>query len=440
MARKIKSGIEIVRKLRAKRECQKEEETLLKWRLIKAVPLMLLGLLIVFFLLRTDKFYKIQTSYLDALMRLDTPAKDSSIVIVDITQEDFETVFEHKSRPLNPNKLHDLITAVSKGKPCIIGVDVDTSFSQFKDLRVKSDWSPVIWTRGEKDFSPDVTVKPKPVDVLGGQKQYNADSGLPNLFEDAGGVTRFYTRAIETEQNGKTIREPTFFWTVFKRAAEEKCAGIEFPDAAEIKKRENETDEFIIRYSRGNATNPDVDSNANGEWTASGRLKIPASRIFRFAESPDWANNSLIRGKIVLIGGTYLGEDLHETPLGRMAGVEINANVIESELRGGIRTPNFWTMLLLGFIDAALLFGLLSYLPTLKLPKWKIVSIGALALLALSLICSFLTFCSFSYWLLFALMMAGVLAAELLDNLKDFLKDSYKRLITDISVARRNRK
>ncbi len=77
---------------------------------------------------------------------------------------------------------------------------------------------------------------------------------------------------------------------------------------------------MIIKYSRG----------ADGV----GRTRIPAAHILKFAEN-NWQNNSLIKNKIVLIGGSYLEEDKSETPLGVMNGVEIHANVIESDLRGG---------------------------------------------------------------------------------------------------------
>jgi hypothetical protein len=137
-------------------------------------------------------------------------------VIVNISQEDFEGLFQGQTRPLNPPKLHELITAVSKGKPCVIGVDIDTSFPQFQGFKVSDDWSPTVWAR-------EVAV---PVEVLGGQARYNEKSGLTLLIDDASGVTRQYKRLIETVDGDLH----SFAWAVFQESKARKCAGMEIPE------------------------------------------------------------------------------------------------------------------------------------------------------------------------------------------------------------------
>ena len=267
--------------------------------------------------------------------------------------------------------MQQLITAVSAGKPCVIGVDIGTDFSEFSNkdyFQIQDEWSPIVWVRDTKDILPDTSKKPIPTEVRGGQVNPNLNSGLPLLIDDSQGVTRKYKRIIETEKG----ELPSFAWAVYLEAAKQKCAGIEFPDQIKIDQRQKETSSLFIKYSRGNpnqtvddsSPNKSKSSNQNStdkDWNQTeyvGRIKIPASQIIEFAKSGEWQNNELIKDKIVLIGGSY-DEDIHNTPLGKMWGVEIMANVVESELRGGgIKPPGVSITALLAVFDGFLLLGL----------------------------------------------------------------------------------
>lgn len=438
MARKRKRAKAIIQKIRARKTRRREEKITLRRRILKALPLVFVGLLFVFYFSRTEIIQKFQTSFLDAQMRFDNPEGDSDVVIAEITQNDFDTFFKGETRPLNPPKLHELISAVSSGKPCVIGVDIDTHYRQFgaDNFPYSDDWSPIIWAREPEEIPPNVNTKPVPMDVLGGQSKYNENSGLPLLIDDSSGVTRSYNRMIEAEDGEKI---PSFAWAVYRQAAKENCDKIKFPDEREIKRRKDETSALFIRYSRGNPKENTADSNQKGVWnetTNYGRIKIPAAQIIEFAKNADWQNNHLIKNKIVLIGGSYGGEDVHRTPLGRMSGVEIIANVIETELRGGgIKPPSFLTTALIALFDGFLLIGLFHLFP------WRRAFLfGIAALFVLSFVCSFLTFYSFSYWMLFAPVMFGVLLTELFDRLKDKLKDYYKDEIQNIYTRLTGRK
>jgi CHASE2 domain-containing sensor protein len=363
-------------------------------------------------------------SFLDMQMRLDNPLEESDIVIVEINKNDFDTVFEGKARPLNPPKLQKLITSVSLGKPCVIGVDIGTDYPEFgkqEIFAIQADWPPIVWVRDIKEIPSDVEEKPVPAEILGGQTDEVLNSGVPLLIDDAQGVTRKYKRMIETEKGDL----PSFVWAIYRASAGQKCAGIEFPAESEIQQRQKETSARLINYSRGNPNqNTDTADNADREWKETdyaGRVRIPASQIIELAESPDWQDSELIKDKIVLIGGSY-GEDVHETPLGKMPGVEIIANVIETEIAGGgIEPPGFLTMGLLALFDGLLLIGLFHIF------SWqRAFLLSTAALFGLSFICSFLTFYSFSYWILFAPVMFGILMVESVDRVKDYLKDYYK--------------
>lgn len=434
MAEKRKRAKAIIQKIKARKLRRREEKTTFWRRVLKALPLVFVGLLFVFYFSRTEAVQKFQNPLLDAQMLLDNPSDDSDVVIVEITQADFDTFFGGETRPLNPPKLHELVSAVSKGKPCVVGVDIDTHYRQFgaENFRYSGDWSPTIWARETKEIPPDVNTKPVPIDVLGGQTLYNKNSGFPLLIDDAQGVTRLYTRLIETA-DGEII--PSFAWAIYRQAAQENCAKITFPDADNLKRREDETSALFIRYSRGGTDKIAADSD---DWNTAnrGRIKIPSLQIIELSKTADWQNNSLIKDKIVLIGGSYGGEDVHQTPLGRMSGVEITANVIETELRGGgIKPPAFLTTALIALFDGFLLIGLFHLFP------WRQAFLSSVAaLFALSFVCSFLTFYSFSYWFLFAPVIFGVLLTELFDRLKDYLKEYYKTELENIYTRLTGRK
>lgn len=362
---------------------------------------MLLAGLFTVVLNRAGLLSQLETTFLDAQMRLDVPDEESQVVIIDITQNDFQQIFHGQTRPLNPEALRTLIDAVAKGQPCVIGVDVDTHFAQFKNFKVADGWPPLIWSREVAELPADVNQKPVPLDVLGGQNPaFNEKSGLPLLIDDAvSKTTRRYVRLIETTV-GKL---PSFPWAVYKERQSRSCEGVRLPAL------EDSTDALLIRYSRGSE--------------GVGRTRITASDVVRFAEDASWQDKGLVRDKIVLIGGSYLGEDRHDTPFGQMTGLEVMANVVESELRGGgIKPPNNLTLGLLLLFDGFLLIALFQVLP---FRKALLLSLPLIVLLSLA--CSFLTYRSFSRWAFFAPVMIGVMLAELLDMVKDVYKESIGR-------------
>ena len=335
--------------------------------------------------------------------RFDLPATESPVVVVDIGQEDFEEIFDAKTRPLDPAGLQRLVEAVAAGSPCAVAVDIDTSFEQFNSFKVSDTMSNFVWSRSSI-VSNSENEKLIPLRVLGRDDPVlYSRSGLPLLGDSERKITRYYSQTIETTDGPL----PSLAWRLFKESRDRKCPGMTFPDLKQ------ETGSFIIGYSCG----PD----------GLGRIKIPAKHILSMAASDDWANNDLIRGKIVLIGGSYLNEDRYDTPIGVMNGVEIHANVVETELRGGgVKPPGLATVILLQIFDGFLLLGLYQVF------TWRKAALLSVPLiLVFSFACSFLTYYSFSYWLLFLPVMIGVALTQLFDEAKDHFKNRYKREIRE---------
>ena len=377
----------------------------LKQRILKAVPFMLLAMLLTFVFYRTGTYRGLETALLDSYMRLDMPTAESKVVIVDITQADFENekLFNRQSRPLNPEALHRLITEIARAKPCVIGVDIDTHFAEFGKFKVDESWSPsIVWAREPKTIPEEANQKLTLDNALGRENLPDKHtSGVPLLIDDAADkVTRRYVREVEIEREGTF---PSFPSAVYN-ASRKNCAGIPPP------KIQAKTEPLLISFSRSSE--------------GIGRKRLPAS--FFMNEGDEQTKNDLLRDKIVLIGGSYLGEDKHDTPLGVMDGLEIMANVVETELKGGGFKPlNSFIVVLLIIFDGVVLV-LLFHL----LPFDQAIWVSILAIPALALICSLAAYWSLAYWAYFVPIMLFVLGNELWDAAKNYFKretaEAYK--------------
>lgn len=198
-------------------------------RIVKFLPLFALALLFTFLFHRVGQFAELETKILDAQMRFDNPATESEIVIVDITDDDFNRIFLRQTRPLNPPALQNLIEKIAEGEPCVIGVDIDTSFAEFGKLENFRAAESVVWLR-ETEISENAGEEPIALDVMGGQNTALYEkSGLPILIEDKEKVTRRYSRLIKTPQGDL----PSLPWAVFREVKNRNCPEIHFPDLEE---------------------------------------------------------------------------------------------------------------------------------------------------------------------------------------------------------------
>jgi CHASE2 domain-containing sensor protein len=257
---------------------------------------------------RLGVLHHIEPAFDQLEARLEEKRETSDVAIIVIDDGDYQKLFQSKS-PLDPNALLSLINAIAAGRPRLIGVDIDTSDPQFKAMAIPSWWPPIIWHRGVRDdLTADIQLdRLRPADILGGRDPLNSNSGLVLLIDTEDSVTRRYQRLINTSEG--TL--PSFPWAVASRF-----------DPTLTKTLTPSSDQLAIRYSRG----------AN-------RFRLAASRVHELSKGSGWASHSPIEGRIVLLGGEFGSFDRHETPLGRMPGVEIMANAIETELSGGGHHP-----------------------------------------------------------------------------------------------------
>jgi CHASE2 domain-containing sensor protein len=388
-------------------------------RLLKALPGMLLAAVLTIAL----AFYVLEESnlfWLDFMMRV-FPAS-GEVVIVEITDDDHKNRFGIKSMPdestLNETELQRLIEAVADNQPKVIGVDIDTSDEKFKKLAEitrQPENEKIVWVS-----EPVISENEKGGQEIFGEKKAlggeapEQNSALPVLSKD-NKVTRRYHRFIEV--GGDYL--PSLPWAVASRISTDKvekvkqqCGKEKIKQCAKDKKEcpKECTDELLIGYAGENSS----------------RDKISASEIL-----DGKLQENRIKDKIVLIGGSYARQDVHDTPVGEMHGVEILANAIEAELNGRmIKPPSLCVLFFLMFLSQISLAVLFYKIPFAK----AFLLAFALSLLA-SLVFSIAeakAFGSYAQWTYFCVYFVSVSLGLLLNSLTDRLQDIRKEKIKQV--------
>lgn len=313
----------------------------------------------------------------------EEPNEENKVALIDITAEDYQTIF-HGQSPLDPSQLSLLISAISTGRPSVIGIDIDTSAPQFKRLEVQEWWPPVVWQREVEGDPNDGAAGLALLNVLGGQDPaLNANSGLALLIDTGDdNVTRQYQRMIETKE-GRVASLP---WAVVSKSGAEQA-----------KQLPASTEPLVIRYT--------------DERAAGGRYRLTAGRVLELYREKGWKENGPLRDKIVLLGGSYLVQDRHETPLGQMSGLEVMAHVIETDLHGGgHRPPGLLALTVLLTFEGFLVVFLFHHFGMVKA-----ILTSVFALAAFSVAASLVIYHSLShlpYFLLLLLLVVVYQAVE----------------------------
>lgn len=368
-------------------------------RLVGAIPFIVAGILLTLLYSNTALFRQLEKSALDLQMLLRKPPESSNIVVVRVTNKDYQSpdMFRGKS-PLDPAKLQELIGAIASAKPRVIGVDLDTSAEGFQTLKPPPEWPPVIWARGA-NYS-NVSGKFVLSDALGGNNTYLC-CGLVTMKVDADGAIRRYMRWYDTDAGPM----PSLAWAI-----------LEVFRKGDVRASEpsNLNEDFLISYVGAPKYSP--------------VSEMEASQVMEMSRRGNWAEDNLLRDKMVLLGGDYAVQDEHETPTGWMLGVEIIASVIETEQRGGGRQPiGRPTILLLAVIDSIVLL--------LVIHVWglgKSLLISVVLLPALALACSLLVFGSTAYVGYYILILSVVLLNQVYEKGKEYYKTVKERAAQEL--------
>ncbi len=391
--------------------------------IIHALPIVLAVSLITACIHSFGWLRPFETTTLDTLITLN-PVSAKHVYLVEIQNADYKNIFENKS-PLAPEKVAQLVEAIEVGEPKVIVVDLDTSDERFKGMKLPASAASVVWARHAKGLpNEDENTKQKSDAVNGGQhaeskqsenqsrnrasndpssKLLYADrvlgkeasgaiglplSGLSILPMDSDGVIRHYCRYVNAvEANSASARMlATLPWVAVQTFL------------ADHKEDAHPSDEEMVLASVG------------------GRKYLPrisASDLLEIYQELGW--KEAVKGKVVLLGGDYdAARDDYLSASGRMPGVELLAEAIESELsRGGIHPVNtVWlviTQVLASFIVVAI---------NSRFPGTRTALIGLLAIPFAAFLFSLLSFSSLYLWVDFVPVLFAVQLLYLFEHIK----------------------
>lgn len=296
----------------------------------------------------------------DAEARSNAALPSSEIVLVTITDADYDTLFGGRS-PLRVEVLDRVIRVIANGKPRVIGVDLETADTSFRRLRSLADEfartrAPrIVWAQdvagcpaaasdgeGADESSPHECAEGamKLLDILG-----MSDAALQARNDTAGNAIESGLAVTQLDEHG-TVRRYQKSLTIGGRrrlsftTAIGQASGTPTGDDSDLEPR-------YIRFHRGPST----------EW------RLSVKQLLNLAGRPGVLDR-IVGGKIVLLGGTYrAARDEHHTPIGMMAGLDVHAQTIDTERdpRGNL-SPSWLRLATLRFV-----FGLALALPFLFL-------------------------------------------------------------------------
>jgi CHASE2 domain-containing sensor protein len=390
------------------------------WRhLLRAFPVFVIVTLLTLVLERAGWLRGFETTALDTWLRLLKPIRPQFVSVVTINEDDYLKIFGGKS-PLNPQTVMTVIGAIAAGEPAVIGVDIDTSDAQWQSIvqdspSILQAKTPVVWEQEAIGQEEPL----RPVTVLGGAEITPKPlSGISGLFQDWDGVVRRSRRYFSTagENEGQTEMADSFPWAIVKAFCRK------FPKASGLPSKMKET--IQREMPSGRKVERERFLNFSGS-----RYDFPtysASFVLTAHEAEWWKDKSPFRGKVVLLGGSYrAGRDVYVTPLGTTTGVQLMAQVVESELQGrGISQFNKLLMVIFDFIAWIALVAL-YYFCRLPIALW----ISLVGIPILSLTGSLFAFSSLAYWADFAPVVLGVLIHQLYDHAQE-----YRRLLKQSQV------
>jgi CHASE2 domain-containing sensor protein len=339
------------------------------------------------FLQSTWIIRKVEATNLGSFFLLAKGKPSGKVALVEISDEDYGKVFNSRS-PLEQTKVAELVHAIDDAGALAIGVDIQSDHwrpETVQDLHTKAH---VVWARSSETDKAKVIHAP----ILG-----EPDSGIdqgPPQFQFVDGIASTYPREVELQSG---VHVPAFT--------------------------------TILRNLANPASKPEPAAPAHAQSPISyitTEFQVYSVReILDSAKDPEWARKRLMSGQVVLLGSAFKeSRDSYLTPFGEMYGVEILANILDSELsnRTVLVAQHWWFIL----ADLAFGFGLLvaSYLLARRWAGWSLLVIFAGAPLAAAVMsyALFLGWPRCHLYLSFMPVTAGVLVHTVIEHIHEHRK------------------
>lgn len=384
---------------------QRRRRRSLGWHLLRAAPVIVAFAILTTTMSRMGWFQGLESPSLDSFLLLNEPTEAAHVVIVGIDEADYRDLFKGSS-PLDPEKVRRIIEVVAAGDPAVIGVDLDSSDGRFLKLQMPDCSSvPIVWAQDGVVDEERGWLEPQKVWGKHAPHglQEGCSRGLAVMIEDRDGIVRRYRRAYKVGETVDAETPQPVLYTSFPTAVLRAYANSGNPTALDALRDQNE-DPLILNFFGTPDRFPVIEvrellSDGGESWTK---------------DAEAWRTAGPLKDKIVLVGGFYrAARDKYVTPVGAMHGVQLMAQVIDTELAGkAVRSPGFWLMvgidLALGFVLAAIYYWWRDH-PARAL--WVSLGVGLVLLPA----ASYVAFRSSAYWVNFMPMAVGVIIAQLYD-------------------------
>lgn len=248
----------------------------------------------------------------DAAARLRAPRSALEVAVVYISEDDYHGRFDGTS-PLDTDTLAAVLQSILNEAPEVVVVDLLVDSPRSVSLQLDAA-VPLVWARPMGDGGgacPAANPQAEHgVGEVGGDPLF---FGLPELVEDRDGVVRRYQAYFDV--SGCSLPS-------LAEAAWQLRLGS--PD----QEREPDASERFIRYRRGAETGISLDLATLSDMRESAPLGERGATGRR--------DRGPLSGKVVVLGGRYdEARDAYVTPIGRLHGVDVHAQIIQSLAEGG---------------------------------------------------------------------------------------------------------
>lgn len=337
-------------------------------------------------------------TWLRTRLHIKPHAESNDMVIVGITDKDYKDIFSSKS-PLDKGALEELINTIASVNPAVIGVDIDTSDEQFKEMKTENG-IPIVWI---EDIAKGEEVDSQALRALGGSRAEQLLTGIANLPIDSDGIIRSYTRQI----GGRDSFSWVLVRTYCSRALQGSIKMHSQDSHAQLIKRCVEIEDLDNSHEKDGMFALNLLGDRHRFRHVSAREVLDASK-----GGPRKALDEL-EGRIVLLGGLFqVARDEYTTPIGRMNGVELMAQATETELQGGgFRPPKEAVMLVLNIGGGVLILMLF-----ISLGPRRGFLLSVLMVILIAPLWSWIAFKSFAYSTYFGLIFFAVLIHQLYEQ------------------------
>ena len=331
---------------------------------------------------RTWLVQRLETANLDALFSGKQWKVSPDVVVVSVTDDDYQTMFGGIS-PLNAGKLMEVIDAILTGNPKALAVDFDTS--AWAGPPAKYAGKPMVWAR--EALGEGIMGK-----VLGGTEE--VCFGVPAYFPDEDGIVREYKEFIEGADH-RYYPSVAFNLVEVSQRGPQACRGaLPNPDRSQSSKLEK--------------------VNFRGPKNAFDHLSIGA--LMTLKNLPASAVHPL-HGKIVLLGGAYCAaRDAYTTPFGYLDGVDIIANTVDMNLPGNkeLKEMPVW-LYVAGYLQGVVLLAGLYFVSR----TWRLF-VGLLAVPVYALLVNWLAFQWAGTFVSFVPCFVGIVIHEMVAHATEY--------------------